>query len=148
MEKDVTPYLNPYSWYATLQSLLRTQQLIGCMWRIVRFYVTYNQSAVGSEEDIDVLHIMNSLCVSALFPFYKRFETFLDLKRRKDRWNLNTASWDTWLFIIIFHILTKSDLVSGNKHYITNLTSDWLQVTYWLNLRHLQPISCLVDCMM
>ena len=30
----------------------RTQQMLGCNWRIDRFYVNYNQSAVGSIEDI------------------------------------------------------------------------------------------------
>ena len=41
----------------------RTQQLIGCKWRIDWFHITYNQSAVGSmdvmPDDIVVMHIMD-----------------------------------------------------------------------------------------
>ena len=36
------------SWYAPLQCLLKTQQLIGCKWRKISQYVTCNQSAAGS----------------------------------------------------------------------------------------------------
>ena len=39
----------------------QTQQPIGCKWRINWFYITYNQSTVGSSEDIAMVHIMNSV---------------------------------------------------------------------------------------
>ena len=38
----------------------RTQRLIGYKWRIIWFYVTYDQPAVGSIENIAMMHIMNT----------------------------------------------------------------------------------------
>ena len=47
-----------YSWYTSLNITSRRQQPIGCKWRIDWFYVTYNQSTVGSSEDIVMVHII------------------------------------------------------------------------------------------
>ena len=60
-------YLLLYSWNASLIITSRTQQLIGCKWRIERFYVTYNQSTAGSSEYIAVVHIMNTFIVTTSY---------------------------------------------------------------------------------
>ena len=110
------------SWYASLQITSRTQQPIGCKWRIDWFYVTYNQSAVGSSEDIAVMHIMNRL-MDGFFKAQKnkykivwqhQLETpsFVDLLV----WDLSTLNiWDPSYWNVFWSFLVKA--CNGHHHH-------------------------------
>ena len=58
-----------YSWYASLYITSRTQQPIGCKWRIDWFYVNYNQSTAGSSEEIAMVRSYHEI------PYFLQFCT-------------------------------------------------------------------------